>query len=143
MLGVDSADCPWLLDHKRYSYTCATVFPAPSSYLPLTFWVHSASPTHLLPGIFSHPLLRWEERGFGYYPEFLISQTGCILQQAFLKIVEIITVVYFIHTHAHTHTYICFYIYIFFSLPLQLRDAPGIYLCNEKREIGRSKGIFL
>lgn len=45
--------------------------------------------------------------------------------------------------HAHTHIYVFLYIYIFFSLPVQLRDTTGIYLCNEKREIGRSKGIFL
>ena len=117
----------------------------PPAFLSLS--ATQCKPMHLLPGLFSHPLRRGEERGLGYYPEFLISQTGCILQQASLKIFEIITVVYFIHTHirthAHTYIYDFIYIYIFFSLPLQLRDAPGIYLYNEKREIGRSKGIFL
>lgn len=68
---------------------------------------------HLITGIFSHPLYRWEERGFGYYPEFVISQPGCIPQQASLKIVEIITVVYFIHTY--TYIYVL-YIYIIQSL---------------------------
>lgn len=47
------------------------------------------------------------------------------------------------YTYTHTHIYVFLYIYIFFSLPVQLRDTTGIYLCNEKREIGRSKGIFL
>lgn len=110
--------------------------------LPPTFLSHSPPQrkhARLLPGGFPHPLHRWEERGSSEYPALLISQTGSKppLQLPSLLLLYIL--------YIHTYTHICFfiYIYIFFSLPVQLRDTTGIYLCNEKREIGRSKGIFL
>lgn len=149
-----SAGCPWLPTHEHYCCMHADILPTPPSCFPLAF-PSAAQKTRLLPAGFSYPLCRWEGRGVSYYPVLSIPQTGCILRQASLVIVGIITVVYFIPMHAHTHIcvhiYICIYIcihthtyiYIFFSLPVQLKDATRIYLCNEKREIGRSKGIFL
>lgn len=115
MLGVDNADCPWLLDCKHDClHACdhlSRSFLLPSSH----FLVHSASPCICYLASFPTRFADGK-RGFGSYPAFLISQTGCILQQASLKIVEIITVVYFIHTHTHTHIYVFLYIYSSVSL---------------------------
>lgn len=142
---TDSTDCPWLPAHEYCCYMHAAILPTPPSSFPLAF-PSAVQKTCLLPADFSHPLRRWEGRGIGYFLVLSIPQTGCVLQQASLVIVGIITIVYFIHMHAYTHMcvfYIYTYIYFFFSLPVQLRDTTRIYLCNEKREIGRSKGIFL
>lgn len=94
------------------SQTIATcVWPSFQLLSSFHFLVHNTSlcicslasfPTHFPDG----------RRETGYYPELLISQTACIMQQASLKIIEIITVVYFIHTH----TYMFLYIYSSVSL---------------------------
>lgn len=113
-----SADCPWLPAHEYCCYMHAAILPTPPSSFPLAF-PSAVQKTCLLPADFSHPLRRWEGRGIGYFLVLSIPQTGCVLQQASLVIVGIITIVYFIHMHAYTHMcvfYIYTYIYIFSSV---------------------------
>lgn len=143
---TDSTDCPWLPAHEYCCYMHAAILPTPPSSFPLAF-PSAVQKTCLLPADFSHPLRRWEGRGIGYFLVLSIPPNWLCFAASFsCNCWDYYHCIFYTYACIYTHVcflYIYIYIYIFFSLPVQLRDTTRIYLCNEKREIGRSKGIFL
>lgn len=143
--GIHSADCPWLLDHKHNRYMRATIHPAPSSYLPLTgTLVHNANPCICYLASFPTHFADGKREASAVTRCFSSLRLAVFCSKVLLKLFRLLLLyILYIHTRARAHTHMYVFIYIYSSLSLRSWDAPGIYLCNEKREIGRTKGIFL
>lgn len=89
----------------NYWHMCVAILSSSFSLPSFHFLAHNTSLCiYSLVSFPSHFASGWGETS--YYTEFLVSQTSCIIQQASLKIIEIITVVYFIHTHIYMFLYI-------------------------------------